>query len=105
MDLVENDRFLSESVVFWRRRWDLNPRNAIHVLRDFESRLFDHLSTSPHIQLRRLPPSVLVSFAHLSAIIIYFRRFVKRCFKKFANEGWSAVGDCGGSWKGTEVRP
>jgi len=26
VDLVENDRFLSESVVFWRRRWDSNPR-------------------------------------------------------------------------------
>ena len=33
---------------FWRRRWDLNPRDGITGLRDFESRLFNHLSTSPY---------------------------------------------------------
>ena len=32
---------------FWRRVRDLNPGDIIHALRDFESRLFDHLSNSP----------------------------------------------------------
>ena len=30
----------------------MNPRNAINVLRDFESRLFDRLSTSPYINIK-----------------------------------------------------
>ena len=30
----------------------MNPRNAVNVLRDFESRLFDHLSTSPYINIK-----------------------------------------------------
>ena len=36
-------------VLLWRRRWDLNPRSAVNALRDFESRLFDLLSTSPYM--------------------------------------------------------
>ena len=29
MDLVENDRFLSESVVFWQGHKDLNPEPTV----------------------------------------------------------------------------
>ena len=36
------------TVVLWRRVRDLNPGDIIHALRDFESRLFDHLSNSPY---------------------------------------------------------
>lgn len=31
----------------WRSSRDLNPGGAVNTLRDFESRLFDHLSTAP----------------------------------------------------------
>ena len=37
---------------FWRRVRDLNPGGIIHTLRDFESRLFDHLSNSPYFLCR-----------------------------------------------------
>ena len=36
------------TVALWRRVRDLNPGDIIHALRDFESRLFDHLSNSPY---------------------------------------------------------
>ena len=41
---AETEPFLPRS---WRRVRDLNPGDTIHALRDFESRLFDHLSNSP----------------------------------------------------------
>ncbi len=48
VDLVENDRFLSESVVFWRRRWDSNPRAVAGKLISSQPR-YDHFDTSPYI--------------------------------------------------------
>ena len=44
-----------------RRRWDLNPRSAINALRDFESRLFDLLSTSPCMSTRMIRENKLFS--------------------------------------------
>ena len=32
----------------WRRGWDSNPRETFPPLRDFQSRLFGHSSTSPN---------------------------------------------------------
>ena len=43
-------RILPRPVLFmgWRRGWDSNPRETFPSLRDFQSRLFGHSSTSPN---------------------------------------------------------
>ena len=43
VDLVENDKFLSKLVVFWRRWRDSNSRRRFSVLHDFQSCALDQL--------------------------------------------------------------
>ena len=48
MRFLHSSSVLGLSGMGWRRGWDSNPRETFPPLRDFQSRLFGHSSTSPH---------------------------------------------------------
>ena len=85
-----------------RRRWDLNPRSAINALRDFESRLFDLLSTSPYMSTRMIRENKLFSCSGkmtencrptvgLRAGPIPREPVRRKDFREAARDGWTRI--------------